>query len=58
MIRDFTNLMKAIGSADKYCIRKLLPFCYTVPVYTKPQIAIGFKAADIIVITHIVLKKI
>lgn len=52
MIRDFTNLMKAIGSADKYCIRKLLPFCYTVPVYTKPQIAIGFKAAEIIDITH------
>lgn len=46
--KGFTNLMKAIWSADKYCIRKLLPFCYTVPVYTKHQIALGFKAVYII----------
>lgn len=32
-IREFTNLMKAIRSADKYCICKLLPFCYTMPIY-------------------------
>lgn len=52
-IREFTNLMKAIGSADKYCICKLLPFCYRVPVYTKPHVTTGFKAVNVTdVLTH------
>lgn len=56
-MKEITNLMKAIGSADEYCVRKLFPFRYTVPVYTQARKARGFKAVHIINATHIVLFK-